>query len=587
MPPTIYDFIKEEEAAYELPVTVVDGYDWSMKQHIRTTILYKNSQFTTGKDDNKPFKNIIRPILNLQYRAEGFDVKDIELFVNSQDEYYKSFLIRKYHDKWARENGMDTFIDELVESYVDFGGALVKKTTAARPEVVPLQSVVFADQTDLLSGAFALKHYYNPDQLLEMADRGWGKESNGATATLEDTVFLSQNSKSVGNKETATPSKYIEVYEVHGVLPESYLKADGDPHKYVAQMQICTFYMNEKDERQWITLFALPEKKPIFKTILRDKIYGRALGFGGAEELFEAQVWINYDEIRIKEMLDEAARVVYKTTDEKFAARNSTRNMATGDILVLEEGKDISQVDNFPRTLSVFDRNVQSWEQHAQMMGAANDAIMGKAPTAGTPFKLQELVTAESHSLHEYRKGKLATFIDEIYQDWVIPHIVNELSDGAEFLAELAYDELVAVADQIVVNSVNRAIKERVLDGELPPTDEERDSFIAKEKERFLAGGQKRFIKIMKDEFKTSKIGVYANIAGKQKDVSERTDKLVNIFRQLISAPQVLDDPRMAKIFNEILESSGLSPIMYAAPKKAAQPMQVPQQNQPAAPVLE
>src|SRR3990167_6021098 len=131
-----------------LPSSVIENWEWSFREHVRLTVLYKNSQFDTGKSDDKPFKNIIRPILNLQYRAEGFDVKDIVFYVNDKENYYKSFLVKKKFEKWARENHLDTFIDELVESYVDFGGVLVKKLQGVRPEIVPLQSIAFCDQTD-------------------------------------------------------------------------------------------------------------------------------------------------------------------------------------------------------------------------------------------------------------------------------------------------------------------------------------------------------------------------------------------------------------------------------------------------------
>src|SRR4030042_3336953 len=149
----IFSFIKNEESAYQtLPITVAEGYEWSMYKHIKLSLLYKVSQFETGNSDDKPFKNIVRPILNLQYRAERFDVKDIVLFVNEAKNYYKSFLIKKYHEKWARENEIDTFIDDLVESYVDFGGTLIKDVNDVKPEVVPMQRIAFCDQTDILSG---------------------------------------------------------------------------------------------------------------------------------------------------------------------------------------------------------------------------------------------------------------------------------------------------------------------------------------------------------------------------------------------------------------------------------------------------
>ena len=38
------------------------------------------------------FFPFIIPILNIQFRTEGFDVKDIELYVDKPDEYFKSLV---------------------------------------------------------------------------------------------------------------------------------------------------------------------------------------------------------------------------------------------------------------------------------------------------------------------------------------------------------------------------------------------------------------------------------------------------------------------------------------------------------------
>jgi len=88
---TIYDFIEEQEKAYEKPITLEDGWDWSMKEHLRRSFLYLNSQFEQKNEDRdlRPNKNIVLPIMNVHYRTEGFDVKDIELFVDNPDEYFK------------------------------------------------------------------------------------------------------------------------------------------------------------------------------------------------------------------------------------------------------------------------------------------------------------------------------------------------------------------------------------------------------------------------------------------------------------------------------------------------------------------
>src|SRR5262245_16294500 len=104
---TVYDFITTEEANFRAThIEIVDGLQFSFYETVRTATLYKNSELLTGKDDDKPVKNIILPLLRLQYRSEGFDVKDIDIYVDDPEHYYKSFLVRKFHQKWALENGM-------------------------------------------------------------------------------------------------------------------------------------------------------------------------------------------------------------------------------------------------------------------------------------------------------------------------------------------------------------------------------------------------------------------------------------------------------------------------------------------------
>ena len=78
----VHDYITEQESAFKQPIHLEDGWWWNFRDHIRRSFLYKNSQFLKKNEDRdkRPYKNIIRPILNIQYRTEGFDVKDIELY---------------------------------------------------------------------------------------------------------------------------------------------------------------------------------------------------------------------------------------------------------------------------------------------------------------------------------------------------------------------------------------------------------------------------------------------------------------------------------------------------------------------------
>jgi hypothetical protein len=577
---SIFDYIRAEETNYKLPVNIMD-WEWSMSTHIKTSFFYKHGRLTTGNSDDKPVKNITRPILNLQYRTEDIDVKDVFLYVDNPEKYYLSFLVKKYHDDvFIKEHNLDELFDDLNISRVDYGGGLAKKSANGLPEYTPLESIVFCDQTDLLSGPIGIKHYYSPDQLKAMESVGWGGES--ADITVDELIILGQDQKKGDKGETSkTPGKYIEVYEVHGNLPERFLDPDADQDKYVSQIQIVSFYINDSGDKQFVTLFKGKEKPNQFKLAIRDKIYGRALGFGGVEELFESQVWVNYDIIRMKDLLDSAAKIIMATDDPGVAARHpgGLKNLDNLEIVELDEGKTLRQVDTFPRNIQLFDRSIADWESHAQQTGAANDSILGENPSSGTPFKLQELVTQESRGLHEYRKGKFAKFLEELYRDWIIPYITKEITKGQKFLADLSFEEMETIGQQVVDNVVNREIKEKILNGQnLQP--EEIEALRLMAREEFMKDN-KKFIEILKGELNDAPLAIKINIAGKQHDLARQVDKLVNVFRQIAAAPQILDDPRMAKLFNQILESSGLSPIDFGSFKRPdAQQMGQPQMGQ-------
>jgi hypothetical protein len=588
MEQNIYDFIKTEESLFQTTgVPIVDGYEWKFFEHIRLSTLYKNSKFSTGADDgNRPYKNIIRPILNVAYRSEGFDVKDIEPFVNDKDNYYKSFLVRKFHDKWARDNDLDTFIDDLVESYVDFGGVICKNVNNKRPEVVPLQRLAFCDQTDILSGPICEKHQYSVDQLLEFKGK-WNDDA------IDEAITAARSEKTqqatIAGQKAETPGKYIEVYELHGMFPESWLNENGSDDKYTRQMHIITYTKSAelgKDNKNGVTLYKGKEKDGIYKVLLRDKIYGRALGFGGVEELFEAQVWTNYNEIQIKDMLDIASLMLVQTADKSFANSNKITDMVKGQIVSPKEGMPLTQVQITPINMQMFENKLAEWEQHARTTGSANDPQLGVEPASGTPMGLQQIVVNQGQGIHEYRRGKISTFVSEIYRDWILKYLVDEMNDGDEWMVDLDLEEMQFIAKQISTTAANRKAVDMVIKyfdekGDAP-TQEEIDAFKEVIKKNFMDTGSKHFLEIVKGELNKIPVDVFVNVAGKQKNLDKIITGLTNIFRTVLSAPQLLQDPGIAKLFNEIIEASGFSPVNFQGFAVAPAQPQPNTINQPA-----
>lgn len=578
----IFQYVKNQITAYQQAIPLTDAWDWSMKEHVRLSFLYINSQLSTGKDDFKPVKNITRPILNLQHRTEDIEVKDVQIYVDDPDNYHLSFLVRKYHDDvFSKENDLDSFLDDLGISRIDYGAGLSKQLDRPCPEVVPLQSIAFCDQTDLLSGPLGIRHFYSPDQLLDMRQFGWGNPAKGATISLEDLITISTSEKKTDPdiQPTKTPGKYIEVFEVHGNLPKKFANPLDTSGEYETRIFIVAFYQKkDSTDKMGVILYTALETKSPFKLTKRDNVYGRALGFGGAEELFEPQVWVNYDMIRMQNMLDAASITILQTTDPTVANKNEVKDADNLSIIELAVGTTLGQVDTFPRNLTLFKESVANWETHAQQMGGATEAILGDNPSAGTPFKLQQQVIAQGLSLHDYRRGQYAKHIEEIYNDWIIPYIEKEICKGMTFLSELDLEELQYVMDAVVTNMANDRVKAMLLSGETP-TPDGIELYKGLVRAEFKKRGSKHFIEILKNEFKGMKFKVKVSVKGKSKDLGAKVDNLVNVFRQVIANPAILQAPAMSALFNQIIEYSGLEPLDFSNFElpAGAQPPQTPQ----------
>lgn len=572
-PPSIFEYITAEENRFAADeIRVFDNWPWNFRNHVQMSLSLKHGMFMRGENNwMRPFKKVIQPILRRRYAAEDIELKDVMLYVEDDDERALSFLIKKYHDEvFVKENDLDSFFDEASEENIDLGGVLVQKTGTAKPEVLPLQFVAFCDQTDILGGPIAFKYYFSPDKLRGMVKLGWGESQNGATVSLNELITLSQPVKDPsgqrGQKENITTGKNIEVYILRGSLPQHYLEDNDNMEDYSYQLHIVGFYADKKGNRVGMTLYRKQADESTLKFHTSKAVRGRALGEGGAEDLFHEQIWTNFLEIHKTNLLESASKVPLYTDDASYAARNKIQEMENLEVTVVAEGKAIRQVPTAaPVNIQLFERGITEWWQNAQLIGAAQDPLLGKQSFAGMTFRGQERLLTEGRSTHEYRRGKFAKFVEEIYRDWIIPYIVKQVLKEKKFLATLSSEEMQWVMDRMVENKANKLQIEQILNKQ---TSTPKEVLIAKFKAEFAKGGNKRPLEILKDEFRDAKIKVSVTVAGKQKDLASATDKLVQIFRFIFANPQgfqqVMQMPGMAKSFNDILEFSGISPIDFA-----------------------
>lgn len=561
----IYSYITSEINSFQtVRVPLTNSKDWNMKEHIERCLAVSSGFFFSGKNDGiRPYNDIVTPIIDVAFRSEGFDVKDIVPYVDDMEKSFMSFIIKKFHPQWARKNELDTFIDEVVESSIIYDLVIVKDIKNVRPEVVNLQDIAFCDQTDALSGPFCIRHQYSIPDLLEYKGK-WIDDK------IDEVIVMAKASKKVStanNTEVKTPGKYIECYELHGSLPESWLYDDGDPDKYVDQMHIINYYTSSDGNKNGITLYKGKSKKlsDKFKQLKLDVVRskGRACGRSIVERLFEPQVWNNYSAIKLKKMLDSAVNLLQ--TDSEEYGNKKISELKENTIIKHEAGKPITRIDMGIQNVVPFTNMQVQTENQARLLGSASDAALGRAPVSGTPFALQDLIVQQGEGIHEYRRGKIATFFaDVLYRDLILNYLVAEMNKGQNFSEELSLDELQEVSKMIATTVSNQRIKDIILsDGNITPEQQATMTEIVKQNFKDK-GDNRKFFEIIKGELADIPIKVKVNIAGKQKDMAKNAEKLTNLLMAIMKNPQAFSQiPGIAKVFNQLLEESGLSAIDF------------------------
>ena len=465
MPQSIYEYVTQEEARFQTEkVRVADNWEWSLRDHVQLIFHLKNGIFYTGENDwLRAFKNIMEPILNLAYWAEDIELKDVVFFIESAKGRVLSFFVKKYHDEvYVRQHNLDTMLDEITESDVDYGGTLVQKTNTPKPEVIPLNTIAFCDQTDILGAPIGFKHFFSPSKLRKMGKAGWGDQANGATISVEDLCVLASADKKPASmpdtQKNKTPGKQIEIYIIKGDLPDHYLEDNNDMEYYCNQVQVIGFYYYKQSKRQGVTLYRkeeTDEESLLFHT--SKKVHGRALGRGVGESILHDQVWTNCLTIWKMNMLEAASKVPLVTDDPNYTNKNRITDMETLEITVIEDQKTIKQIPTAaPANIALFSNSINEWYEHVQLAGDAQDPLLGKESSSGTTFRGQERLVAQGSGPHKKRRGQRAKFVEEIYRKMIIPQMVKEINKGREFLATFTTDEIEWVAEQLAENYANR-----------------------------------------------------------------------------------------------------------------------------------
>lgn len=587
----IFERTKEAERNYVSGTVNLGKYigDWSMYDTIETINAYLNSKHTSGPTDSlgreKPFFNIVVAATNVWYRATDIDRKNIKFKATNSKNFIKSFLASILLRKWMDKEKFGTFLNEWGRTLSKYCSAVckfVEKDGQLIPSVVSWDKLI-CDPVEFDGNIKVEKLYYTPAQLRLKTEY----DQDQVKEVLDN---LTERGGLEGEGRDNN-SNYIGIYEVHGNLPLSFITGkESDEQDYRQQMHVIfinegTAKLDYKDKLE-ATLYSGKEKQDPYILTHLIKEEGRSLGIGPVESLFDPQWMANSSVKQIKDQLDLASKMVLQTADPNFVGRNILTNIETGQILITDENKPLTQVNNQSHDVPVITGYLQQWQGLAREISGTPEALTGETMPSGTAYRQVAALQQEAHSLFELMTENKGLYLEQMLKDYVLPYFKKKLDTTDEVALVLEPEELETLDNLALPANLEEEIKRLVLTKNDPlPTIE---ALTASVKERTAKLGSTRFVKpsagktTWKEYFKDLPDDILVEITSENTNKEATMTTLTTVLQTVAQNPNILTDPRLSKLFNKILEASGeISPAEFNAIAQAPLPAQQPTPAQP------
>lgn len=594
---TICDIVREAEDNYVDGSTQISKYvDFSLYENIEKIDSYLNSKHTSGEVDSmgrdKPFFDIVSAATNIWYRATDIDRSNIKIRATKSSDDLVAFLATVHIQDWMRREQFGTFLNKWGMSLSRYGSSIVKFVDNSQglvPQVMSWNRMII-DPVDFDNNIKI--------EILELTEAQL-RNKKGYDQEIVNKLILTKTAReTAGGQDKDNRSNYIKLYEVHGLLPKSYLTdRDEDEDVFVDQMHVVSFVESKEDgEYDDFTLISGQEAKcPYMITHLIEE-EGRSQSRGAVERLFEAQWMANHSIKAIKDQLDLSSKIIFQTSDGNFVGQNALKAVETGDILIHAPNEPLTELNNSSNDITALQNFNQMWKALGQELTSTPDALMGATAPSGTAWRQVEALQSEAHSLFELMTENKGLHIEDMFRKYVIPYIKKKMDTSDEISSTLKDYDLKKI-DSKYVKSVateltNKMLVDMVLNDEKPTPEDQiiLNSVVSNGIQATLNefGNTRYFVpskvsnKTWKDIVKDLEWDVEVDVTGEPKDLKSVMATLNTALQTVASLGGQPMPPDMKLVFNRILELSGaISPIeLQGIPESSQEIPQAPVDNQ-------
>lgn len=578
-------------------IEIVPGLTHNQYEVVKRVYFYMHNQFESGpvdeNGDPKYFYDLVTHRNDQATKNIDLDTKDVYIKAEGigNNAIMTSWLLRREYSAYAKTSGWGRKLNTLSDDLPDFGTVVWKKVKIdGRIDTRPVDLINLMNDPKvecLKDGMVIERHQLVQSQLL--ANKVWDKRAvnmlinSGRTSTKTPYLDTNEVGTNFANVIDETTPIY-DVYELWGEIPRSmYNKyrtgaseavsvptnsSSGDSQVSVANESVyviaivagvgqgkteCVLYCKEVDRE----LF--PYKETHFR---RRK--GRWLGIGNYEQCFPLIEKANELTNRFFASLRIALLHLYQSR-EKSHVKNVLTDLVDGDVVVTKS--ELAAIPTEVRGFTQYKDEMDRIESIADRYCNSFEVVTGANLPSGTPFKLgaQQLDTANKLFVHV--QEEMGLFIEDVFNEWMLPDFGKSLSK--EHVLELLDD-----ADDIQVYYAAKrkmyqyeVLKRYILENSEMP-DPAQLALVGELVKDQIAKGPKQVL-VSEGEYTKYKYRLKVVVTSENNAKKENLTTLAETVQVALANPAGLQDPRLMKLMNLILEETGYSPLEINAVNEA------------------
>lgn len=578
-------------------ISIVPGYPFSQYLTIKRCHLYLNSKFEDASQYNgreKLFFNIVLPPCEVAMRMLNIDTKNIRLWPLEPKSYFSTYLLEKELKFWLKKHKLGIILNQLAAEAPRFGSVVLEKTPDGA-NMIDLRRLILDPTVDKIQDSRFVTtiSYMTPSQLREA--KGWDTEM--AEVAIER--FSNQNAMEpyedqYVNVNVMRSTPYIKVFKRYGEVPTWWVDDKAKPgtkngDKLIKSVFIVAgadWLMKSNDGKPigdlGVVLFkSVWNKEWPYKDFHYMKTKGRWLGVGVTEMLFQVQERVNEMKNQKRVAMEISQMHLFQSKD-KSIVRNVLTDLQSGDLMITgPNGNGIEPINNSAARFSEaeFKNEEESYQNQVDKLSFAYEALRGDTGDASTPLGTTQIAVAQGTSVFAFKKENLALFLQEYFNDLVMPQLLKDLNADhiMRFVGSTQeLQQLDQAASEIYANDY---IKSEILSGKAPIKD---DFDAAKQKaiSTYQKLGENRFLKIKNAFYDDAEFEFDFMVTNEQADPAKMATNIQAVIGEVAQNPQILQDPRLKLLFYKLCDQLGVSQAELELADQQATQMEQQQQQQ-------